>query len=83
MNEDPDEHSKQQLRAACNDVSLDEVNDKIVYGNSYGFRVLQDVADLGREVRDQGSKIAVLEQEVKRLRAEEHKKFVAGGCVGQ
>lgn len=72
--DDSEEYAKSRLRNACDDVTLDEIGDKFVYSNREGFRVLEQLTDLQREMRTSRekneNKFAILEKEMARLRLE-------------
>ncbi|KAL9123561.1 MAG: hypothetical protein Q9217_007016, partial [Psora testacea] len=69
-----EEYAKSRLRNACDDVTLDEIGEKFVYSNREGFRVLEQLADLQREMKTSREKnehrFALLEKEIVRLRLE-------------
>lgn len=72
--DDSEEYAKSRLHNACDDVTLDEIGDKFVYSNREGFRVLEQLIDLQREMRTSRekneNKFAILEKEMARLRLE-------------
>ncbi|KAL9102285.1 MAG: hypothetical protein Q9163_002554 [Psora crenata] len=65
-----EEHAKNRLREACDDVALDEIRDKFVYSNRKGFVIMEELSDLRHDMKSMESKFAVLEKQIGSMRLE-------------